>query len=70
MPGRGQVEWGAVADALFDIEYDGAVVIESFTPEVKSIARAVCIWRDIAPNQDTIAAEGLAFLRELLLRYE
>ena len=70
VPGRGQVEWGAVADALFDIEYDGAVVIESFTPEVKSIARAVCIWRDIAPNQDTIAAEGLAFLRELRLRYE
>ena len=69
VPGRGQVAWPAVAAALTDVGYDGAVVIESFTPEVKSIARAVCIWRDIAPSQDVIAAEGLLFLRELLLRY-
>ena len=69
-PGRGQVAWPAVATALADVGYSGPVVIESFTPEVKSIARAVCIWRDIAPNQDAIASEGLAFLRELLLRYD
>jgi D-psicose/D-tagatose/L-ribulose 3-epimerase len=65
VPGRGQVRWPEVAAALADIGYDGAVVIESFTPEVKSIARAVCIWRDIAPDQDTIAGEGLAFLQGL-----
>ncbi|MEZ4589846.1 MAG: hypothetical protein R3D55_01690 [Chloroflexota bacterium] len=41
-------------------------MIESFTPEVQSIARAVCIWRDIAPDQDSIAAQGLAFLKPLL----
>jgi D-psicose/D-tagatose/L-ribulose 3-epimerase len=65
VPGRGQVAWAAVAAALNDVGYDGTVVIESFTPEVKSIARAVCIWRDIAPSQDVIAAEGLVFLKEL-----
>ena len=65
VPGRGQVAWTAGADALRDIGYDEAVVIESFTPGVKSIARAVCIWRDVAPSQDAIAAKGLAFLREL-----
>lgn len=67
VPGRGQVRWPGVAAALGDIGYDGAVVIESFTPTVASIARAVCIWRDIAPDQDTIAREGLGFLRGLLL---
>lgn len=66
VPGRGQVRWPGVAAALGDIGYDGAVVIESFTPEVTSIARAVCIWRDIAPSQDAIAVDGLAFLRKLL----
>jgi len=71
VPGRGQVAWPAVAAALRDAGpggrgYDGAVVIESFTPEVRSIARAVCIWRDVAPSQDAIASEGLAFLRGLL----
>ena len=65
VPGRGQVAWPSVAAALRDIGYEGAVVIESFTPGVKSIARAVCIWRDIAPSQDAIAAEGLMFLRGL-----
>lgn len=67
VPGRGQVRWPGVAAALGDIGYSGAVVIESFTPDVTSIARAVCIWRDIAPDQDTIAREGLRFLQELLL---
>jgi len=67
VPGRGQVRWPGVAAALGDIGYSGAVVIESFTPGVTSIARAVCIWRDIAPDQDTIARQGLRFLRELLL---
>ena len=66
VPGRGQVRWSSVATALDDIGYDGAVVIESFTPSVTSIARAVCIWRDVAPDQDTIAREGLGFLRKLL----
>ena len=65
-PGRGQVAWPAIAAALADVGYGGPVVIESFTPEVKSIARAVCIWRDIAPSQDAIAGEGLAFLKGLV----
>ncbi len=66
VPGRGQVRWPAVAAALGDVGYDGFVVIESFTPTVTSIARAVCIWRDVAPDQDTIAREGLGFLRKML----
>lgn len=66
VPGRGQVAWAAVAAALRDVGYEGAAVIESFTPEVTSIARAVCIWRDVAPSQDAIATEGLAFLKNEL----
>ena len=65
VPGRGQVRWPEVADALREVGYNGAVVIESFTPEVKSIARAVCIWRALASSQDELAREGLAFLKGL-----
>ncbi len=67
VPGTGQVHWQAVAQALQEIDYQGAVVIESFTPQVISIARAVCIWREIAPDQDSIAAQGLAFLQETMV---
>jgi D-psicose/D-tagatose/L-ribulose 3-epimerase len=63
VPGTGQVNWQGIFEALVDVGYDGRVVIESFTPEVKSIARAVCIWRDIAPSQDAIAEEGLKFIK-------
>lgn len=66
VPGRGQVAWRAVADALRTSRYAGDVVIESFTPAVTSIAGAVRLWRPVAPDQDTIAREGLAFLRDLL----
>lgn len=66
VPGTGQVRWAEIADALRDIEYQGPVVIESFTSQVKEIARAVCIWREIAPSQDAIAADGLSFLKALL----
>jgi D-psicose/D-tagatose/L-ribulose 3-epimerase len=66
IPGTGQVNWDEVAEALGDIKYDGPVVIESFTSKVKEIARAVCIWREIAPSQDAIAIQGLSFLKDLL----
>lgn len=66
VPGTGQVHWNAVAQALKDVNYTGPVVIESFTSQVKEIARAVCIWREIAPSQDAIALQGLKFLHTLL----
>jgi D-psicose/D-tagatose/L-ribulose 3-epimerase len=66
IPGAGQVRWGDVAAALKEVRYEGPVVIESFTAQVKEIARAVCIWREIAPSQDAIASQGLGFLRSIL----
>lgn len=66
VPGTGQVHWTEIGQALKDVNYSGPVVIESFTSQVKEIARAVCIWREIAPNQDVIATQGLQFLKTLL----
>lgn len=66
VPGTGQVRWNEIAKALKDISYQGPVVIESFTNQVKEIARSVCIWREIAPSQDAIAVQGLKFLKSLL----
>ena len=65
-PGNDNVDWRSVAKALQDIRYDGAVVIESFTQDVKVIARAAAIWRKIEPHRDDIATQGLAFLKKTL----
>ena len=63
-PGHGHIEWPAVDAALADAGYDDQVVIESFTPEVESIARAAAIWRPLAESQNALAREGLTFLRD------
>jgi D-psicose/D-tagatose/L-ribulose 3-epimerase len=65
VPGTGQVYWQEIASALKSVDYQGPIVIESFTPQVKEIARAVSIWREIAPSQDAIAQQGLQFLQAL-----
>lgn len=65
-PGTGQTPWQAFRRGLERINYNGCVSIESFTPEIKELAGAVCIWRNLADNQDQFASDGLKFLKELL----
>jgi len=64
-PGTGHVEWKEVASALREINYQGPLVIEAFTTEITEIARAVSLWRPLAPSQDWLAQEGLKFLRKV-----
>jgi D-psicose/D-tagatose/L-ribulose 3-epimerase len=65
-PGTGHLPWNDVAAALREIGYTGSVVIETFSDRVEAIARAAAIWRPLAPDSDSLAREGLAFLRALL----
>ena len=65
-PGTGSLPWRDVAAALREIQYSGRVVIETFSDRVEAIARAAAIWRPLAPDSDSLAREGLAFLRALL----
>jgi D-psicose/D-tagatose/L-ribulose 3-epimerase len=65
-PGGDHTDWPGIAKALRDIRYDGDVVIESFTPDVKVIARAAAIWRRIEPTREEIAVKGLRFLKKNL----
>jgi D-psicose/D-tagatose/L-ribulose 3-epimerase len=65
-PGADHLDWGAIAAALRDVDYEGQVSIESFTSENETIAVAASIWRPLAPSQDALARDGLAFLRTQL----
>jgi D-psicose/D-tagatose/L-ribulose 3-epimerase len=66
-PGGDHIDWPGIAGALNKIGYRGDVVIESFTTDVKVIARAAAIWRRIEPTRDEIAVKGLKFLKSLKL---
>ncbi len=64
-PGSDHIAWPEIAAALRDIGYDGDIVIESFTTDVKAIARAASIWRQIEPTREEIASKGIQFLKNL-----
>lgn len=68
VPGTGHVAWDEVFGALREIGYDGWCVIESFGSCVPEIAAAACIWRDLAPDAETLARGGLRFLKETAAR--
>ncbi len=65
-PGNDHIDWKPIAKALKDIKYNGDVVIESFTTDVKVIARAAAIWRRMEPTRDEIATKGIKFLKRAL----
>lgn len=65
-PGTGQTPWDSLKKGLNNVNYKGVVSIESFTPEIKELAGAVCIWKNLAPSQDGFAQDGINFLKKLL----
>jgi D-psicose/D-tagatose/L-ribulose 3-epimerase len=64
-PGTGNVDWPGIKDALVDIGYDGAVVIETFGAPSAELAKAASIWRPLANSPDELASEGLDFYKSL-----
>lgn len=65
-PGKDHTDWPAIAAALKKVRYQGAIVIEAFTPEIKIIAKATSIWRPLEPSQKDLAVKGLKFLKKIL----
>jgi D-psicose/D-tagatose/L-ribulose 3-epimerase len=65
-PGNDHICWDSIAKALKAVKYNGDVVIESFTKDVKIIAKAAAIWRQIEPSREEIATKGLRNLRRAL----
>jgi D-psicose/D-tagatose/L-ribulose 3-epimerase len=67
--GTGSVNWDEVFKGLADISYDKWITLESFTPEIKSVAASTAMWRQIAPSADALAADGLKFLKSMEREY-
>lgn len=63
IPGSGHVEWDDVFRALGEVNYDGWLTIESFGFAIGNLSAAAAIWRDIEKTPESIAVEGLKFLR-------
>jgi D-psicose/D-tagatose/L-ribulose 3-epimerase len=63
-PGSGHVEWKEVFQALRGLKYDGWLTIEGFGFALKDLSAAAAIWRDIERTPESIAFEGVKFLKK------
>ncbi len=68
VPGGDSLDWKPIVAALKKIGYKQDVVIESFTTDVKVIARAAAIWRKMEPRRDDIPVKGLKNMHRLFGR--
>ena len=64
-PGEGTFQWQETGAALKEIDYQGYVIIESFSYEGR-MASVVHFWRPLAESPDAMARDGLAFLKSTL----
>jgi D-psicose/D-tagatose/L-ribulose 3-epimerase len=63
IPGTGHVDWRGLFATLRRMGYDGWLTIESFGFSLGELSAAASIWRDLAPSPDSIAFEGVRFLK-------
>ena len=52
VPGKGRTPWREIAEALHDIRYDGAVVMEPFVRMGGQVGTDIKVWRDISGGAD------------------
>jgi len=61
-PGTGHIPWEDIAEALKIINFDGYLIIESGSPNVRSVAVLGAFWRKYDYVEDEMAKKGLEFL--------
>lgn len=52
VPGKGRTPWREIGDALRDVKYDGAVVMEPFVRMGGQVGSDIKVWRDISRGAD------------------
>ena len=62
-PGTANVHWDEVFRGLKDIDYSGALAMESFAAVNEAIIGATALWREVVGDPETLVRGGLAFLR-------
>jgi D-psicose/D-tagatose/L-ribulose 3-epimerase len=69
IPGTGHLAWDSLFAALAEVRYTGLAGIETFLLLTPRNAKLNRVWRKLAPDGDTLATQGLAFLRGKAERY-
>src|SRR5688500_12450133 len=62
-PGTANVHWDEVFHGLGDIDYGGALAMESFAAVHEAHIGATALWRLMVGDPDALVRDGLVFLR-------
>jgi len=70
VPGKGSLPWNEIGQALRDIDYQGAAVMEPFVMQGGTIGSEIKVWRDLIPDAteiklDSDAKASLNFVRHV-----
>ena len=70
VPGRGHMPWSEIGQALHDIHYNGAVVMEPFVKMGGTVGRDIKVWRDLSNGAgkrqlDDEIKSALCFIKHL-----
>ena len=67
IPGTGLVDWDGIFKALAEIRYRGNAALESFVDCTDNMN--TWVWRQLAPDGNTLLKEGVAFIRKKQQEY-
>ena len=67
IPGTGMVNWDEIFKAFAEINYQGYAALESFVDCTDNMN--TWVWRQLAPNGDTLLRQGTAFIRRMQKKY-
>jgi len=67
IPGTGLVDWDGIFKALAEIGYRGYAALESFVDCTDNMN--TWVWRQLAPDGDTLLKEGVAFIRQMQAKH-
>lgn len=67
IPGTGQVDWDGIFRALKELNYQGNAALESFVDNTDNMN--TWVWRQLAPDGDTLLREGVKFIRAKQVEY-
>jgi D-psicose/D-tagatose/L-ribulose 3-epimerase len=66
MTGEGNVHWNDFFKALAEINYQGPLVLENFSSEIKELVGPTSLWRPSKYNSEDLAKGSLLFMKNMV----
>lgn len=66
--GKDNIDWESFFKALASVNYQGSLVLESFSSEVQELVAPTSLWRKSNYSCEELAKESLQFMREMSIK--